>query len=146
METNFFSRGCLSQICSSTGASSAARGGFISQNPKFGTTTTGSGLSQSSSSNPKPQFPAVKGNSPGGGSAGGGSFDDDFDEKNVPRKSEWETNPDYWNNYQYDPSEWKKKKSEDQCPIPEEIQNKADIDELPNSLDYIYNIEGKAAK
>jgi len=40
----------------------------------------------------------------------------------------------------------KKKKNEPEtCSIPEKIQNKAGIDELHNSLEYLYDIEGKAA-
>ena len=89
--------------------------------------------------NPKPRLPYSLGGE--GGGSGGGSFDDN----NVPPKSEWETDPNYWDNYQYDPSEWKKKKQNEPetCLIP---QNKAGIDELPNSLEYLYDIEGKAAK
>jgi hypothetical protein len=82
-----------------------------------------------------------------GGSDGGGvgSSSSNFDNKDIPPKSKWETDPNYWDNYQYDPSQWKKKKSET-CPIPEEIQNKAGIDELPDSSHFIYNLDTKSAK
>ncbi len=110
------------QAISRRGGNSGARAGFISQNPKSGTTTSGSGSSQYSSSNPKPQFRAVNGNGPGGGSAGGGSFD----ENNVPRKFEWETNPDYWNNYRYDPNLFKNKKNNEECELEEKVQEKFD--------------------
>ena len=46
--------------------------------------------------------------------------------------------------YDYRSSSKKKKKSQDQCSIDE--QNKAGIDELPDSSEFIYNLETKTAK
>ena len=87
----------------------------------------GSGQGSSQSFNPKPRLPYSLGGEGGGsgGSSGGGSFDDN----NVPPKSEWETDPNYWSNYQYNPDEWKKKKQEElgTCLVPEGIQNKGGI-------------------
>lgn len=65
----------------------------------------GSGQESSQGFNAKPRLPfgPAGDNGSGGSSGGGGSFDDN----NVPRKSQWETNPDYWNNYKYDPNSFK---------------------------------------
>ena len=47
--------------------------------------------------NPKPRFPWGIGSSPGGnGGSAGGSFDDN----KIPPKSEWERDPNCWDNYQ----------------------------------------------
>ena len=69
---------------------SSGQGQEFSTNPRLGlgaAGNSGSGL-------------GAAGNSGSGG--GGGSFDDN-DDNNVPPKSEWETNPSYWENYKYNP-------------------------------------------
>ena len=70
--------------------------------------------------NPQLRLGAV-GNSGSGGGGGGGSFDDN----NVPPKSEWETNPDYWQNYKYNPNSLKKKNNE-QCELEKKVEEKFD--------------------
>jgi hypothetical protein len=73
--------------------------------------------------------------------AGGGGENPEFDDQSpVPKTQESKT-------FDYDSrsnSPKKKSKSQDQCSIDE--QNKAGIDELPDSSEYIYNLETKTAR
>ena len=72
---------------------------------------------------------------PGGGAA---EFDDNCQ---VPKKEQSQESKTFDYDYRLnDP----KKKSEEQCPIYE--QNKAGIDELPDSSEYMYTLETKTAK
>ena len=58
-----------------------------------------------------------------GGSGGGGSFDDN----NILPKSEWETNPKYWDSYKYDPNLFKNTKKEEECELEQKIEEKFNI-------------------
>ena len=68
----------------------------------------------------------------------------------VPPKEVWETDPDYWKDYKYHEGDSKKKKKveEEVCSISDPLQNKAGIEELPDSRGgkYIYNINTKAGR
>ena len=79
---------------------------------------SGQESSQGFSTNPRLGLGASGNNGSGGG---GGSFDDN----NVPPKSEWETNPDYWQNYKYNPNSLKKKNNE-QCELEKKVEEKFD--------------------
>ena len=84
----------------------------------------GSGQESSQGFNAKPRltFGPAGDNGSGGSSGGGGSFDDN----NVPRKSQWETNPDYWNNYKYDPNSFKNKENNQECELEKKVEEKFD--------------------
>ena len=74
------------------------------------------------------------------GAGGGASSDDQCPVPENQKSQESKTfDYDYRSN-----SPKKKKKSQDECSIDE--QNKAGIDELPDSSDYIYNLETKTAR
>lgn len=81
---------------------------------------------------------------PGGGAGGGNRATEfDFDDNKPSAKKEQQRDYDYRSNNK------KKKVDEDQCPIDEQTldeQNKAGIDELPDSSQFIYRLETKAAK
>lgn len=117
------------------GGRGADSNNFVPMNPVSTGSSQGSGQGQGSgqSFNPNPRIPYSLGGE--GGSSGGGNFDDN----NVPPKSEWETDPNYWSNYQYKSEDWKKKKQEkfETCLVPEGIQDKAGIDELPDSSSFV---------
>jgi hypothetical protein len=76
--------------------------------------------------------------------AGGGGENPEFDDQcPVPKTQESQESK----TFDYDSrsnSPKKKNKSQDQCSIDE--QNKAGIDELPDSSEYIYNLETKTAR
>ena len=83
------------------------------------------------------------GANPAGAGGGGGNAKFDDDQCPVPKKQQSEESESFtYDDYRYQKK--KKQSSENQCPIDE--QNKAGIDELPDSLKYRYEIEGKAAK
>ena len=75
-------------------------------------------------SNTDPPFCALSNPGSGGGLPGGGSFDDDLNNNNVPQKSEWESDPNYWDNYKYDPNLFKNKKNNKKCQLEEKVQEK----------------------
>jgi len=77
---------------------------------------------------------------PAGAGNGGGAAE--FDDNNPSSKKEQSQESKNFD-YDYRPND-PKKKSEDQCPIDE--QNKAGIDELPDSSEFIYILETKTAK
>ena len=80
------------------------------------------------------------GANPAGAGGGGGAAEFDGSVSKEQKSQESETfDYDYRSNHPQ-----KKKKSKDQCPIDE--QNKAGIDELPDSSEFIYNLETKTAK
>lgn len=82
------------------------------------------------------------GANPAGASGGGGDAELD-DQCPLPKKQQSQESE----SFTYDDSRYSKKKkqsSEDQCPIDE--QNKAGIDELPNSSEFIYKLETKTAR
>ena len=56
------------------------------------------------------------------GSGGGGG---NFDDNNITPKSEWETNPEYCQNYKYNINLLKKKKNE-QCELNKKVEEKFD--------------------
>lgn len=80
----------------------------------------GSGQESSQGFNAKPRLPF--GPAGDNGSEGGGSFDDN----NVPRKSKWETNPDYWYNYKYNPNSFKNKENNEECELEKKVEEKFD--------------------
>ena len=82
------------------------------------------------------------GANPAGAGWGGGAAEFD-DQSPVPENQKSQESK--VSDYDYSSNAPKKKKqSEDQCPIYE--QNKAGIDELPDSSEFIYNLETKTAK
>ena len=81
------------------------------------------------------------GANPGGAGGGGGNAKFDDDKRPTPNKKQSQAAKAYDYNSHYQPQ---KKLSEDQCPGDE--QNKAGIDELPDSSEYRYNLETKTAK
>lgn len=82
-------------------------------------------------SKPLQANPAGAGDDPGGAA---GNFE--LDNKGPLSKSQESKS------FTYDDSRYQKKK--DECPIDE--QNKGNIDELPNSSEYIYKLETKTAR
>ena len=65
------------------------------------------------------------------------------EDKNItPDQSGWLADPDYWTNYK------SKDDKEKTCSITNELQNKADINDLPDSCNgkYVYDISTKGAK
>ena len=82
------------------------------------------------------------GANPAGAGNGGGAPEFD-DQCPVPEnKKSQESKSDY--DYPSNASKKKKQSSDDQCPIDE--QNKAGIDELPDSSEFIYKLETKTAR
>lgn len=80
-------------------------------------------------------------NPAGAGNEGGAP---EFEEEcPVPKKEQSQKSKTFDYDYRSNDSK-KKKQSEDQCPIYE--QNKAGIDELPDSSEFIYNLETKTVK
>lgn len=80
------------------------------------------------------------GANPAGAGGGGGDGDAEFP---VPKKQQSQESESFiYDDYRYQKK--KKQSSEDQCPIDE--QNKASIDELPNSSEFIYKLETKTAR
>jgi len=76
--------------------------------------------------------------------AGGGGGASEFDDQcPVPENQKSQESKVFGYDYPSNAPK-KKKQSEDQCPIDE--QNKAGIDELPDSSEFIYNLETKTAK
>jgi hypothetical protein len=76
--------------------------------------------------------------------AGGGGGNPEFDDQDPVPKPQESQEPE---TSEYDPRsnyQKKKKKPQDQCSIDE--QSKAGIDELPDSSEYIYNLETKTAR
>ena len=89
---------------------------------------------------------------PGTGGGGDGSGDDSYN-NDIPLESQWETNSKTWENFQNDPRFYgrdKKGKKEnlETCSINDAIaeQNKAGIEDLPDSSKFIYDLEGKPVK
>ena len=82
------------------------------------------------------------GANPAGAGGGGGAAEFD-DQCSVPEnKKSQESKFDY--DYPSNAPKKKKQSSENQCPI--DKQNKAGIDELPNSSEFIYKLETKTAR
>ena len=74
-----------------------------------------------------------------------------FEEDNlIPPEERWKYDPDYWTDYKYNRDDFKKKKKleEEVCSISDPLQNKAGIEELPDSSSgkYLYKIDTKAAR
>ena len=86
----------------------------------------------------KPELDAAA-NPAGAGNGGGAAEFDDYCPVPNKEQSQKPETFDYRSN-----SPKKKKKSQDQCSIDE--QNKAGIDELPDSSEFIYNLETKTAR
>jgi len=74
--------------------------------------------------------------------AGNGGENTEFYDNNPSSKKEQSQESKTFDYSSNDPQ--KKKKSKDQCPIHE--QNKAGIDELPDSSEFTYNLETKTSK
>jgi len=86
---------------------------------------TGSDPESSQGFCPKPslRLGAAGGDSSGGSGSGSGSFDDN----NIPPKSEWETNPKYWDNYKYDPNSFKNTKKEEECELEQKVEEEFNV-------------------
>ena len=81
------------------------------------------------------------GANPAGAGGGGGAAEFD-DQCPVPKKQQLQESESFtYDDYRY---QKKKKQSQDQCSIDE--QNKAGIDELPDSSEFIYKLETKTAR
>jgi hypothetical protein len=86
-----------------------------------------------------PGNPGDPGNPGNPGDPPGGPNED----KNItPDQSGWLADPDYWTNYK------SKDDKEETCSITNELQNKADINDLPDSCNgkYVYDISIKGAR
>ena len=87
-----------------------------------------------------------------GGNAGdSGNGPSSWEEDNlIPPEERWKSDPDYWADYRYNREDFKKKKKleEEVCSISDPLQNKAGIEELPDSSSgkYLYKIDTKAAR
>ena len=96
---------------------------------------------------PKPGIRLSADGNPGGGNNDPYSWEED---NVIPPQERWKYDPDYWTDYKYDAEyfEKKKKRQEEVCSFPDLLQNKAGIDELPdsNSGKYLYKIDTKAGK
>ena len=79
-----------------------------------------------------------------GGGGGAGEFDDQCSVPENKKSQESKSDYDYPLNAPNLNASKKKKQSQDQCSIDE--QNKAGIDELPDSSEFIYNLETKTAR
>jgi len=84
--------------------------------------------------NPKPRFPwgidpSFSGSGSGGGSAGGS-----LDDNNIPPKSEWETYPNFWDNYQNEAQE-------ETCSTSEEDKKIQPPGKLQVDLDFPYRYD-----
>ena len=87
---------------------------------------------------PKPELGGAANLAGGGNGGGGAEFDNYCPAPNKEQSQKPET-------FSYPSNSPKKKmKSQDQCSIDE--QNKAGIDELPDSSEFIYNLETKTAR
>jgi hypothetical protein len=98
---------------------------------------------------PKPGIRLGAGGDPG--DSGSGSGTSSWEEDNlIPPKEIWKDDPDYWADYKSNREDFKKKKKleEETCSISDELQNKADIDDLPDSCNgkYVFDISNKKAK
>jgi len=77
--------------------------------------------------------------------AGGGGGNAEFDDKcSAPNKEQSQELKTFDYDYRSNDPKKKKQSLEDQCPIDE--QNKAGIDELPDSSEFIYKLETKTAR
>ena len=96
---------------------------------------------------PKPGIRLGAGGNPGDSGNGPSSWEED---NLIPPEERWKYDPDYWADYKYNPEDFKKKKKleEEVCSISNPLQNKAGIEELPDSSSgkYLYKIDTKAAR
>jgi hypothetical protein len=96
---------------------------------------------------PKPGIRLSAGGNPGDS----GSETSSWEENNlIPPEERWKDDPDYWADYKSNREDFKKKKKleEEVCSISDPLQNKAGIEELPDSSSgkYLYKIDTKAAR
>jgi hypothetical protein len=96
---------------------------------------------------PKPGIRLSAGGNPGDSGIGPSSWEED---NLIPPEERWKDDPDYWADYKYNREDFKKKKKleEEVCSISDPLQNKAGIEELPDSSSgkYLYKIDTKAAR
>jgi hypothetical protein len=96
---------------------------------------------------PKPGIRLSAGGNPGDSGSGPSSWEED---NLIPPEERWKDDPDYWADYKYNREDFKKKKKleEEVCSISDPLQNKAGIEELPDSSSgkYLYKIDTKAAR
>jgi hypothetical protein len=104
---------------------------------------------------PKPPNLGIKWPAPPPGASGSGSGSGKAssweDENYIPPESDWANDPDYWSNYKYNKNDFSKKKEEEEeetCSVSDELQQKANIEDLPDSCNekYIFSISNKQAK
>lgn len=95
----------------------------------------------------KPGIRLSAGGNPGDSGNGPSSWEED---NLIPPEERWKYDPDYWADYKYNRENFKKKKKleEEACSISDPLQNKAGIEELPDSSSgkYLYKIDTKAAR
>jgi hypothetical protein len=97
---------------------------------------------------PKPGIRLGAGGNPGDSGSGTSSWEED---NLIPPEERWKDGPDYWADYKYNQNDFSKNKDKDEektCSISDELQNKADIDDLPDSCNgkYVFDISNKKAK
>jgi hypothetical protein len=96
---------------------------------------------------PKPGIRLSAAGNPGDSGSGPSSWEED---NLIPPEERWKDDPDYWADYKYNREDFKKKKKleEEVCSISDPLQNKAGIEELPDSSSgkYLYKIDTKAAR
>ena len=96
---------------------------------------------------PKPGIRLGAGGNPGDSGNGPSLFEED---NLIPPEERWKYDPDYWADSKYNREDFKKKKKleEEVCSISDPLQNKAGIEELPDSSSgkYLYKIDTKAAR
>ena len=95
---------------------------------------------------PKPGIRLGAEGNPGDSCNGASSSEED---NLIPPEERWKYDPNYWADWKYNQEDFKKKKKieEEVCSISGPLQNKAGIEELPDSSSgkYIYKIDTKAA-
>jgi hypothetical protein len=99
----------------------------------------------------RPIATGINGQGGGGGDSGSGKGNSWEDENAIPPESRWMDDRDYWMDYKYNPNDFSKNKDQDEeetCSISDELQNKANIDDLPDSCNgkFVFDILNKKAR